>query len=324
MKRFLPLLFLLLSAPLYATTWYATSSSANINATSLWVPTSTGSCTGSGTALVWGAQANGDVFDANGCTLIELNVDPGTATGASQGVCGTTTVQVTIQSNASHGGSFQYQATTLVIHANVIAGSNSYAVLMNGSGGGTLCGTVTGSSVTTSTEAINVNTSGTIQYIIGNVTGGSVSSALGIDGVGSGALTVIGNVTSGSATAAYGMSLAVGGSGSVTVNGNCVGSNTVAPAGCYSFGTAGTFTLNGNIINGLKATGQYGPILYTPSATNYILYPKDSSYTLGTINSHATLMPTDPGSTNVKSGVVYGPNTGSYSGGSSICTTGGW
>ena len=324
MKRFLPLLFLLLSAPLYATTWYATSSSANINAVGLWVPTSTGSCTGSGTPLVFGLQANGDVFDANGCTLIQLNIDPGTATGASQGVCGTTTVQVTIQGNASHGGSFEYPATTLVIHANVIAGTNSYTVLVNGSGGGTLCGTVTGSSVTTSTEAMSFGSSGTIQYVVGNVAGGSVAGAVGIYGVGTGALTVIGNVTSGSATAAYGMSLADGGSGSVTVNGNCVGSNTVATAGCYSFGTGGTFTLNGDIINGLKATGQFGPILYTPSATGYILYPKDSSYTLGTIDSHAILMPTDPGSTNVKSGVQYGPNTGSYSGGGSICTTGGW
>ena len=59
------------------------------------------SCAGSGTALVWGAQMNGDVFDANGCTAIAVNVDPGTATGASAGVCGAVTVTVTLQTNST-------------------------------------------------------------------------------------------------------------------------------------------------------------------------------------------------------------------------------
>jgi hypothetical protein len=88
--------------------------------------------------------------------------------------------------------------------------------------------------------------------------------------------------------------------------------------------SSGSFTLTGNIINGTKAMGINGGVYYTPANTGYTLYAKDSSYTLNTINTHSTLMPTDPGVSNVKSGVVYGAGTGTYGGGAGLCDTGGW
>ena len=111
----------------------------------------------------------------------------------------------------------------------------------------------------------------------------------------------------------------------VTMVGNCIGSNTVAYPGCQN---GGTLTLTGNIINGKIGLGVQNSyanaFYYTPAAANYILSAKDSSYTLGTINGHATLMPTDPGASNVKTGVVYGPNTGTYSAGATVSANGGW
>jgi hypothetical protein len=98
------------------------------------------------------------------------------------------------------------------------------------------------------------------------------------------------------------------------MTGNCVGSDTVTASGCYISG--GTFTLTGKLIFGKKggAVYQAGSIFYfTPAATDYLLAAKDSSYVLGTIDSHATELPTNPGESNVKSGVTYGSFTGTYS-----------
>ena len=82
MKKSLAILALLVSCTMgHASMWYATcatpSTVTNINTTGTWVPTSTGSGTGSGIALVWGAQGANDTFNANGCTALAVNVDPG-------------------------------------------------------------------------------------------------------------------------------------------------------------------------------------------------------------------------------------------------------
>lgn len=315
MKKLLGLILLLfMSCAAHATTWYATSSSVGIDTASLWVPTSTGSCTGSGTALVWGAQANGDVFDANGCTALAVDVDPGAATGASAGVCGTVTVTVTLNTDATLGGAFTYATSTnIVIHAGVTAGTTTALTVTGSTGGLTICGSIIGGTVTSKFGVSDSHTLVTV-YVIGNTTGGSAGSSNGYNQSGNGPVNLTGTATAGSST---GGGISVAGNGVFVVTGNCVGSNTTSAVGCGVGGNGNAIALTGNIINGNKGPGTSGPVIYTPAATNYILYPKDSSYTLGTINSHATLMPTDPGSTNVKTGVVYGPNTGSYGGGTS-------
>ena len=138
MKRCLLILgLLLLAGTAHAATWYAGTSSANINAVT-WYPTSTGSCAGSGTPLSWGSQANGDTFNANGCTAIAVNVDPG---GVS--------TQVTLTSHASLGGGFTYAtATNITIHAHVTSGSTVALTITGATGGGTIAGNITGGTAT--------------------------------------------------------------------------------------------------------------------------------------------------------------------------------
>ena len=324
MKRLLTILLFILASPLYAATWYATSSSVNINATSLWVPTQGASCAGSGTALVWGAQANGDTFNANGCTAIAVNVDPGsgTWTGTSAGNCGTGGGTTTLTTDGTNGGAFTYAtATNIVIHVNIAATKTQTLAISGSTGGGTLCGNITGAS-TASILTVNDSHASVTIYIFGNITGGSASGDYGYNAASSGPIVLTGNSTAGSAASASGIE--AGSSGTIiTMTGNCIGSNTVTSPGCYNSNN-GSFTVTGNLINGTKSNAIIGSIYYTPAAANYTLYPKDSSYTLNTINTHSTLMPTDPGVSNVKSGVVYGAGTGTYGGGAGLCDTGGW
>jgi hypothetical protein len=159
------------------------------------------------------------------------------------------------------------------------------------------------------------------------MSGGSATNTYGYYYLSSGTLNIVGNGSAGSAINAHGLFIGSGNTPTVVLTGNCTGSNSSAANGCAI--ESGAMTFSGNSISGLKGggLGTVGAgVTYTPANTGYILYPKDSSYTLGTINSHSTLMPTDPGSTNVRTGTVYGPNTGSYGGGggSTIATCGGW
>ena len=338
MKKLLLAVFLLsFAASAHAATWYATAATpttaTNINTTGTWVPTSTGACTGSGTALVWGAQANGDVFDANGCTALAVNVDPGVATGASAGVCGATTVEVTLQSNATNAGTFTYAtATNIVVHTNItiataenVAGSGLFSI-SGSTGGGTICGNVLSNPTYNSEYGIIDNHTSVTIYMVGNLTGGSTSgnqndTAYWLQT--SGPVTIIGNTIAGTAGSGFGVSTST--SPVITMTGNAIGSNTGTYSSIYIYTGTPTLTLTGNIINGLKEAGVSwtgGTFIYTPTATNYILYPKDSSYTLNTINSHSTLVVPDPGVANVKSGVAYGPNTGTYSGGGGAASNG--
>lgn len=309
MKRLITFCLFLCCSPAFAATWYATSSSVNINASNLWVPTSTGTCTGSGTALSFGSQANGDIFDANGCTALAVNVDPGS-----------TSVQVTLESNASHGGGFTYAtATNITIHANVIyQGGGAITLNITGStGGGTLSGNV--SSTAAGDNAVVTNHTSVTFNLVGNITANGNGVAQFLVNA-SGPVSVTGNVTGGSATGGYGLEA---NGGAVTVTGNCIGGTSPQGAACYGINTTNPITLVGSLISGTKQQAAQGYILFTPAATNYALYAKDVSYTAGTINSHATEMPTDPGVSNVLSGVTYGSLTGTLVA-STVCAAGSW
>lgn len=303
--RKLIVLFTLTACLGWPATWYATSSSVNINQASLWVPTSTGSCTGSGTALTWGSQANGDVFNANGCTALAVNVDPGAATGASAGVCGSVTVTVTLTTDASNGGAFTYAtATNIVIHANITATKTLALSISGATGGGTICGVVTGGTVASQYGVSDTHTAVTM-YQIGNIFGGTAARGYYWNS-GTGALNVTGNITGGGGSNTEGL-LNIGLAGS-TVIGICIGGTGPTGAGCS--GASGPVTVTGNAIASPTGQGVAGKIYFTPSTTSYILMAKDSSYTTGVIDSHAIEIPANPGVTNVKSGVNYGSLTG--------------
>lgn len=103
----------------------------------------------------------------------------------------------------------------------------------------------------------------------------------------------------------------------VNVTGTIKGSNTSTNANGFLNG-GGSATITATLLNGLKspAWGVGGVSnYYTPRATDYVLFAKDSSYTIGTIDSHAVVMPTDPGVANVKLGTAYGSFTGTLAGG---------
>jgi hypothetical protein len=303
MRRFL-LLFFALATPFFAADWYATSSSVNVNASNLWVPTSTGSCTGSGTALVWGAQAAADNFYANGCTSLAINADPGPN--------GTVTLLTTAGSGTAGGGFTYAAASALTLHAHFTAGTTACVTVSGTSGISAIIGNLQGGSGAGSYGVSN-NQSGSSLTITGNLTGGSSSTSAGLFSGSSGTVNITGNVTPGSIASSSG--LTVNASGVINLTGNCIGHDTNVASGCSNSAT-GTITITGSIINGKKGMGFTGGApRFTPAATNYIIYAKDSSYVLGVVDSHATVMSPDPGVANVKVGTTYGPYTGTYAGG---------
>lgn len=355
MKTLLSLILLILSAsPVFAATWYATaatpSTATNINAVGTWVPTSTGVCTGSGTSLVWGSQANGDIFDTNGCTAIAVNVDPGVATGASTNNCGSVTVTPTLQANVTTSSAFNYAtATNTVIHANITAGKYYGLSITGSSGGGTICGNITGSSGTAGTSGVNdAHTgSGITMYVVGNINAATDGSGYTFAGSGGALLVATGIVTGNAANTSSSAGLVLTNTGNATVNGVCVGGDSFAEPGCSGSATGGGgIAVNGSIINGKLGSGVQVRVTLTQSPTNYMIYPADSSYslsncwngssiTLGTC-THAIILTMPPGLTcptgctastnsNVANGVTFGPYTGSASGsGSAVSAASNW
>jgi len=93
--------------------------------------------------------------------------------------------------------------------------------------------------------------------------------------------------------------------------------------GCGSGNATTYITVLGNLINGLKGSAISGPVLWTPGATtNYAIFPKDASYTSGTVDEHAIMCPATNSAlggiatvTNVLSGVTYGTLTGTAASG---------
>ncbi len=327
MKIFKLILLLAVASPSWAATWYATSSSVNINAASLWVPTSTGSCTGSGTALVWTAQAAGDVFNANGCTALAVNVDPG---GVS--------TQVTLTTDGTNGGGFTCATATgpATIHAHLTATKTTALATTGSSGSGcNVSGNIQAGTTSAADGVTDAHTSGAsaITYT-GTVTGGAASNEFGLIATGSGTVNVVGNAVVG--TGGPGVSAS---NTPVTVTGNCIGSDTTSlVVGCAG-GTGGTngILVTGGLVNGKIGQAALGNVHFSSTITNYGVIPKNSSYavsncltaaqvTAGTC-TNALILPADPGITNVLSGTVYGPLTGTYTpggGGGGVSVLGSW
>jgi hypothetical protein len=214
-------------------------------------------------------------------------------------------------------------SVNLVLHTNVIGGTTTALTVTGTTVSGTVCGNLTGGAAGALVD--NHSTATNIFYVIGNISAGSGNYSYGYELENSGSVNITGNSISGTGANASGIYLH--GGGTVNITGNCTGSNTQYHAiGCFSDNNTVILNITGNLINGLLGPAVSGGLLhYTPASTNYILSPKDASYTLGTIDAHATVMPADPGSSNVKSGVVYGPYTGTYAGGGAVVAgTSGW
>ncbi len=322
MKLRLIFILLSLSASLHAATWYATSSSVNINAASLWVPTSTGSCTGSGTPLTFGNQLTGDIFSANGCTALAVNVDPGSVSK-----------QITLSTAANGGtagGGFTYAtATNITMHIDLLGGTTTVLTVTGTTGGGTVSFvTITGGSVANQNGITDTHSSVTMTYTGGTATGGSVTNqGILVNSTSAGTTNISGTAIGGTAGAAnsYGVAEAAGsGTQTTTFTGTCQGSaSSGTGAGC-----AGTSVVPlrvvGKIVASPRSVGASGAIIYTPAATDYALFAKDTSYVTGVIDTHATETPTDPGISNVKTGTAYGSFTGTLPNGGVAACTGTW
>jgi len=237
------------------TTWYAQSSSSNIDAVNLW----NSAAGGGGSWLTWPPAAD-DILRANGKTGLVINVD-------------FTCLQI---DTLTSGGRFD-AATTRTITCNVVGGTTVCLSITTAAITVTLNGNVTGSN-TTATSAItayaaftlNVNgnvTAGTrgkgisatspAVVIVGNVAGGAVGydTAVGVDLRGTGSVTITGNVTGGATNSSYGVW--VGGTGSLSLTGDVTGGTNATAVGLYLDSTAGPFTVNGNVAGGTAGAGIY-------------------------------------------------------------------
>jgi hypothetical protein len=320
MKKILLFLFalLLLASPAFAASYYGCASAA-INADSTFCATPTGSCAGDDPVTAATALAGTHTLYANGCTISIPDSFTATAISNADGDGAGAAVG---------GGGYTLDTATVsgkTITANVTAGGVATACLrISGNGAGTpvdtIVGTVTGGSINSAFGVSDAHTVGTIA-LTGSVVGGSATSSYGYELTGTGPVTVSGNCTS-MGTASALRVYVTSGSG-VTVAGDCVGNNTGIGAGCTSSSVTTPITVSGNLVHGLKGSAISGPVMWTPGATtNYAMYPKDASYTLGTNDEHAIMCPATNSTlggittvTNVLSGVTYGTLTGTAASG---------
>ncbi len=254
---------------------------------------------GGGAWLTWGNLAGADILEANAQTAIEMNVDSFTCASIKTLSGGGFTVDLTAGNNR-------------VINADIIAGTTPCLVR----------------SGTTNTLRVN-----------GNVTGGSASGDVGIDGVDHNNMVINGNVTGGSNGTAFGIIRGVN-SGVLTITGN-VTAGSSGPA--FQGGFMSTTTITGDVTatdNATAIVNWSGP--YTVVLIGDIIcasngnWPVTSGSPLGvrlkwsnvasgptlsvrdaSLDPHLVKLPDYPAEAEVESGVDYDYTnlTGSFAGG---------
>jgi hypothetical protein len=154
--------------------------------------------------------------------------------------------------------------------------SNAGTGIFTLASGVTLTANVTSKSTTTSRYCLQFTAASPASAsIVGNVIGGTVSTAIGAGCLGTGTLNITGNVTGGSAGTAYGVNSigtlnitgnATGGgassangannnsTGTMTVTGNCIGGSAAGAIGSNN-GSTGTSNIIGNAIGGTAGAG---------------------------------------------------------------------
>lgn len=268
-KRIIALVILLLCAFAYqanAATWFAGSGDTDFNAvsggttSSVWNSNADGT---SGTYLDFSTQpSNGDIFVANGATIaIDDSI-------GSESVTVTLTTEGT-DYGGTDGGGFTFNINTSdaeTLYVNVVAGT-SIGLTVTGAGAGadttelTIIGNITGGTATSAYGMSLTHTLGKI-LITGAITGGSGSSSNGIHCSSSGRFAVTGNATGATGAGINSTSTSV-----FTVAGNCSGSaGTGVGNGCQCGGTTGYGTITGNIVNGARSVGITGACRWTPTA----------------------------------------------------------
>jgi len=262
MKKFLLSIFLILALalPCQATDWYACNSSVNINAADQW---KTDPTCAAGTTLTWGEQAAGDNFYANAKTAIAINADPGPN--------GTITLRTDAGAGTTGGGFTYATASNLTMTMYIVAGTTTCLVISGTAGGGAIVGNVTGGTATSAYGISSSHTTVTIS-LTGNSMAGSGSSAHGIFLTSGGPMSVTGDVSGYTGIGAIGLT-ADGSTGVTTINGACSGGTGKTSNGCVgAFSSTGKIIVTGNIINSV-GSGISGKVAWHPaSAQNYVKF----------------------------------------------------
>jgi hypothetical protein len=156
--------------------------------------------------------------------------------------------------NIASGGSFVL-ANGVSLSANVVgsgAGSSTATLTLNSVATATLVGNLTGGSTTSAYGVANL-TGGTLN-VIGSTRGGSGANSIGVYNLANGILNIYGDCFGslvGSAVAVNNV-----GSGTTNIFGNVTAGSNAISHGVYNE-TTGTITVNGNITGGSNATA-YG------------------------------------------------------------------
>lgn len=268
-KGIIALVFLLLCAFAYqanAATWFAGSGDTDFNAvsggttSSVWNSNADGT---SGTYLDFSTQpSNGDIFVANGATIaIDDSI-------GSESVTVTLTTEGT-DYGGTDGGGFTVDISAvgaLVLYTNLTAGTTDCLAISGAGSSGTeltINGSITGGTAATADGVADSHTgTGAEVVVTGSITGGSNVTAHGyMWSGGTGALTITGNATG---MTGYGLNITGAGTGTASLIGDCIGSNTAVAVGCYGSNTV-ILTVTGNIINNDRAWGASGSVRWNPT-----------------------------------------------------------
>ena len=217
-------------------------------------------CTGSGTGVIQGGTLETISFEQGAgqsssltTTAIAAPAFPNIGT-VRIAAAGTTTIT---SSSTLVGGSqglsacvrIEVASGTLNINANLQGGSNCNAVIQSAACAMNITGNVSGGQSGTSGAGLVINASSntTTSTIAGNVTGGTVTAAHGVQITnGTPTINVTGNVTGGSASGAQGINLATS---NVTVNitGTLTGGSAATAYGLGPANNVFSLTVTGDI-----------------------------------------------------------------------------
>jgi hypothetical protein len=142
---------------------------------------------------------------------------------------------------------------TITITANATCDevSNAGTGIFTLNDGVTLTANVTNKSTTTGRSCLQFTASSpAIGYIVGNCTGGTVTTAFGANNTGSGTLNITGNSIASSGAGSIGASNSA--SGTTNITGNATGGSGANAHGAHI--TAGTMSITGNVTGGSGTT----------------------------------------------------------------------
>jgi hypothetical protein len=242
-----------------ATTWYAQSSSANVDSVNMWNDVANGS----GNFLTW-PPASDDILVANAKTSINLNVDFTCATVSNKPYAGTANGSYTITTSRTFNFSIETNAVTCVS-----VGATSLSIIINGNVSGGTGTTIVGISVAgpngvgtnltvngdlftfaTGANAIAISSTNTILTYTGTINSVSGHSSLSVTGADP-IITINSNITNLSTTSSTAVVTASGARAILTVNGDIRGSsNATLATYALLLGVSGVATINGNVYAG--------------------------------------------------------------------------